>query len=140
MDIDASPTPPGSRSNRSELERAVLGYEGRPKRRRKRRKTLRSRVGGVEAEWTFVDQIEVRGARYVLAKRELASGPRIDRLTARELEVLRFLAEGHTTKVAAYELGIADATVRVLVVRAIRKLGVSNRREAVECYLEARGR
>ena len=39
--------------------------------------------------------------------------------------------------VAAYELGIADATVRVLLVRAIRKLGACDRREAVARYVEA---
>ena len=137
MDVDVPPSAPPSApwpsENRSALQRAVLAYErASTARRPRRRRTLK-----LEAEWILLDQIEVRGARYVLARREMRERHVLARLTRREREVLEYLANGHTTKVAAYELGIADATVRVFLVRAIRKLGARTRSEALARYMEA---
>src|SRR5258706_8480698 len=107
MDYEAPPSSASHATSRSALETAVLAYEGAsaPPRRGRARRIRES-----EAGWLLVDQIDVRGARYVLARRDDPNRG-VERLTARERQVLRFLAEGHTTKVAAYELGIADATV-----------------------------
>jgi DNA-binding CsgD family transcriptional regulator len=41
---------------------------------------------------------------------------------------------GHTNKVIAYELGLSASTVRVLLTRASRKLGVSGRQRLIERY------
>jgi DNA-binding CsgD family transcriptional regulator len=51
------------------------------------------------------------------------------KLAEREREVAAYLALGHSTKVIAYELGISDSTVRVLLRRVRRKLGVRTRAE-----------
>ena len=61
-------------------------------------------------------------------------------LSARERAVLAHLAAGHHDKLIAYELGLADSTVRVLVFRAMRKLGVATRSEAVARFRKIRTR
>lgn len=50
-------------------------------------------------------------------------------LTAREREVVMRLLTGKTGKETAFELGIAHATVRVLLGRARARLGVSTQHE-----------
>jgi DNA-binding NarL/FixJ family response regulator len=52
-------------------------------------------------------------------------------LTTRELEVLRMLAGGVSTNVAAESLGISTATLRAHVQAILRKLGAHSRLEAV---------
>src|SRR4051812_23743811 len=52
-------------------------------------------------------------------------------LTARELEVLRMLAGGVNTALAAEMLGISTATLRAHVQAILRKLGAHSRLEAV---------
>lgn len=54
-----------------------------------------------------------------------------DTLSAREVEVVRLLAEGLSRKQVAYRLGIATPTVRAHTVRIHRKLGVHNRVEMI---------
>lgn len=55
--------------------------------------------------------------------------PGLDRLTARELEVVRRAAEGLRSKEIAVELEVSVRTVDNLLHRAYRKLGVSSRAE-----------
>lgn len=52
-------------------------------------------------------------------------------LTTREREVVQRAVSGHSNKAIAFDLGIADATVRVLLWRAYGKLGVRSRRDLV---------
>lgn len=54
-----------------------------------------------------------------------------ERLTAREIEVLAFLAEGKTGKDIAAELNIAPLTVRTHIRNLMTKVGVHSRLEAV---------
>ena len=83
----------------------------------------------VSARWTLVDQFESGGQRYVVARENAprAMGPAL--LTQRENQVVSLAALGRTNKVIAYELGLAYATVRVLMGRACAKLGASTRSE-----------
>lgn len=55
------------------------------------------------------------------ANRRQPEHPR--RLSAMESRVVRALADGHTNKLIAYELGLATSTVATLLARAARKLG-----------------
>jgi DNA-binding CsgD family transcriptional regulator len=80
-------------------------------------------------EWEIVAEFVHEGHAHVV----LRAMPRA--LTSREREVLSRAALGETCKVMAYELGVADSTVRVLMARACRRLGVASRREAIEAFL-----
>ena len=52
-------------------------------------------------------------------------------LTARELEVLRMMAEGAANKTIAWKLGISDHTVKFHVASILGKLNAASRTEAV---------
>ena len=53
-------------------------------------------------------------------------------LSEREREVLWRLSGGHESKAIAFEMGLADSTVRVLLVRIAAKLGAHSRAELLE--------
>jgi two-component system, NarL family, response regulator YdfI len=55
----------------------------------------------------------------------------VSALTARELEVLRMMAEGAANKIIAWKLGISEHTVKFHVASILAKLGASSRTEAV---------
>ena len=52
-------------------------------------------------------------------------------LTARELEVLRMMAEGAANKIIAWKLSISEHTAKFHVASILAKLGASSRTEAV---------
>ena len=52
-------------------------------------------------------------------------------LTARELEVLRMMAEGEANKAIAWKLGISDHTAKFHVASILNKLNAGSRTEAV---------
>jgi len=62
---------------------------------------------------------------------DAASTPPPNKLTSRELEVLRLLAQGKTNQDIAEELLISRATAKVHVQHIIAKLGVSDRTQAI---------
>ena len=55
----------------------------------------------------------------------------VERLTQRELEVLRLAARGHTNRAIGLKLGISDRTVQGHLANIFGKLGVATRTEAV---------
>ncbi len=63
--------------------------------------------------------------------------PLPDSLTSRELEVLALMAAGCTNTAIALRLEIADSTAKKHVFRVLRKLGVTNRSEAVARWFRA---
>ncbi len=54
-----------------------------------------------------------------------------DKLTSRQISVLAHLRHGKANKTIAYELGMAESTVKVHVRNIMRKLGATNRTQAV---------
>ena len=58
-------------------------------------------------------------------------------LTRREMDVLRGLAKGHTTKRLAQDLGLAAPSIETHLRNLFKKLGASNRGEAVGSALKA---
>ena len=60
-----------------------------------------------------------------------SGAPLVDPLTAREREVLEYLADGRSNKAIAAQLGISDQTVKFHVAAITGKLGATNRTEAV---------
>jgi two-component system nitrate/nitrite response regulator NarL len=61
----------------------------------------------------------------------------LDRLTTREMEVLRMVATGLTDREASDGLGISVRTVETHVSNLLHKLGVRNRAEAARIYRES---
>jgi DNA-binding NarL/FixJ family response regulator len=57
--------------------------------------------------------------------------PETAALTARELEVLRMMAEGAANKNIAWKLGISEHTVKFHVASILGKLNAASRTEAV---------
>ncbi|WP_379584827.1 helix-turn-helix transcriptional regulator [Pseudonocardia hispaniensis] len=53
-------------------------------------------------------------------------------LSAREMEVLRLLRDGHSDRAIAKQLFLSQGTVRVHISNATRKLGVQSRSDAVD--------
>ena len=85
----------------------------------------------VRARWSLVDQFESDGKHLLVALANEPAPPPIRTLTASERHVLERLAQGQTTKLIAYELGLSDSTVRVLLARAMKTLGVKTRKDAI---------
>lgn len=90
--------------------------------------------GLVDARWSLLDHFEHDGRRYVVAVENdpVAVGPAA--FTPRERHVVAAAALGHSNKLIAYQLGLKDSTVRVLLSRAARKVAVDTRRELVALY------
>lgn len=75
-------------------------------------------------------------AAQVLVKANHQTTPSGDDLTAREIEVLQYLAEGKENKEIAQALNISLGTVRFHTSNIYMKLGVSNRTEATRLALK----
>ncbi len=54
-----------------------------------------------------------------------------NRLTARQMAVLSHLQQGKANKIIAHELGMSESTVKVHVRNIMRKMGATNRTQAV---------
>lgn len=86
----------------------------------------------VESSWTLLDEVDTDGKRFIVAvdNRPPTRVPQ-GQLSEREHQVLTQASLGHSNKVIAYELGLSDATVRVLIHRASRKLGTATRADTL---------
>ena len=60
---------------------------------------------------------DIRGWRLV------STAEKPGRLSPRERQILDMITAGSTQKEVAFDLGVSDATVRVLYARAMKKLG-----------------
>ena len=69
-------------------------------------------------------------ARLVEALEEDGRDTRAEQLTPREREVLALIGRGYANKRIAFELGIAEKTVKTHVGNVLSKLGVSDRTQA----------
>lgn len=62
---------------------------------------------------------------------EMSLGSKIASLTPQQYRVLCFLREGWLNKQIAYELSVTEATIKAHITAIFKKLGVSNRTQAV---------
>jgi len=77
-----------------------------------------------DARFSLIDRFESDGRRFVVACENQPVTGAEARLTERERQIVALYRLGADSKLIAYELGLADATVRVLLSRAARRLGV----------------
>lgn len=70
-------------------------------------------------------------AEPVAAPEEHDAARRLRELTPQQFRVLQMLATGLLNKQIAWELGVSEATVKAHMTAILRKLGVSNRTQAV---------
>jgi len=64
------------------------------------------------------------------------SGPDLETLTRRELQILKYVAEGLSNKLIGRKLEIAESTVKVHVKHLLKKLGLRSRVEAAIWMVE----
>ena len=81
------------------------------------------------ARLTLVHTFEESGRRYIVAREHDVHSQGVAALTEREREIVEHASHGFTNKQIAYNLGISNATVRVLMARAANRIGVRTRRE-----------
>lgn len=78
-----------------------------------------------------------KGRRYIPAQVGTRIAENLPRpgLTAREIEVLQFVAAGRRNKEIAYQIGVSEATVNAHVKHILEKLNASDRTQAVTTAL-----
>lgn len=85
----------------------------------------------LSGHWSLLVAFERDGRRYLLARRnEHPTGGR-RALSRREAQVTAHAALGRPYKSIAHDLGLAPSTVATHLAAALRKLGLSSRRELV---------
>jgi DNA-binding CsgD family transcriptional regulator len=90
-----------------------------------------ARTPRVGVRWTLLDAFTADGKRFVVARENLAAVSGLALLSERERQVVAALSVGQSTKEVAYDLGISASTARVLLSRALAKLGIGSRRELI---------
>lgn len=74
---------------------------------------------------------EVMAADHRLSADEADIARRVRELTPQQFRVLMMLADGLLNKQIAYELGVSEATIKAHMTAILKKLGASNRTQAV---------
>jgi two-component system NarL family response regulator len=88
-------------------------------------------------ELIYAIRAVAKGRRYIPAQVGTRIAENLPRpgLTAREIEVLQFIAAGRRNKEIAYEIGVSEATVNAHVKHILEKLNASDRTQAVTTAL-----
>lgn len=85
--------------------------------------------GLVSGRWSMVDHFDSDGRRYLVARRNQPAGLPLPGLSARERQVLAYMAMGRSNKHTAYALGIAPSTVSDHLQSGLAKLGIERRED-----------
>jgi DNA-binding NarL/FixJ family response regulator len=95
--------------------------------------------GLVASRWTLIDSFDERGIKYIVARENAPQSNELSRLTLTERCVVTYAARGFSNKEIAYTLGISASTVRVLIMRAIRRCALRDRQELLALSRAAEG-
>jgi DNA-binding CsgD family transcriptional regulator len=98
-------------------------------RRQDPEKALSLWKGLLDGEWSLIERFERDGRRYYVACENAPDGRGPRSLTKRERQVVELAARGYTNKLAAYSLGLAEASTSLYLTSALKKLGVRTRAE-----------
>jgi DNA-binding CsgD family transcriptional regulator len=85
-------------------------------------------------DWQVVETASVDSAEYVLLRKTVEPKDGLDSLTPRERDAVHHACTGASNKDIAREMDISDSTVRVMLLRACRKLGVADRSALIRDY------
>ncbi len=92
----------------------------------------------VAGRWSIVDRFDRDGRRFLIAHENEPAGVGPRALTARERQVVQYVAMGHPNKLVAYQLGLSVGSISAYLSGAMRKLGVASRLDLVRLVLAAR--
>jgi DNA-binding NarL/FixJ family response regulator len=94
--------------------------------------TLRHAVREIESGRRYVPE-SLRQRRAATGGENCAyrSNPKLSALTPQQTRILKLICAGKPNKQIAYELDLAEATVKAHITALLRRLGVSNRTQAV---------
>ena len=84
----------------------------------------------VDGDNVFSPEMTARLVQSLIRPHNAGTGSALDILTPRELEILGHLAAGHSNKIIARQLDLAESTIKVHVQNILRKLELSSRVQA----------
>ena len=84
----------------------------------------------VDGDNVFSPEMTARLVQSLISPAAPPKNHALSSLTPRELEILRYLAAGHSNKVIARRLDLAESTIKVHVQNILRKLELSSRVQA----------
>lgn len=84
----------------------------------------------VDGDNVFSPEMTARLVQSLIRPHNAGTGSALDTLTPRELEILGHLAAGHSNKIIARQLDLAESTIKVHVQNILRKLELSSRVQA----------
>lgn len=84
----------------------------------------------VNGDNVFSPEMTSRLVQSLIAPGSVRSSQTLATLTPRELEILGYLAAGHSNKVIARHLALAESTIKVHVQNILRKLNLTSRVQA----------
>ncbi|HVU04971.1 MAG TPA: LuxR C-terminal-related transcriptional regulator [Polyangiaceae bacterium] len=141
---DAIFTPDGRREHAApgldagpEIERRVRDLvRGRELRRESPERAVELWRALVSGQWSIFETMDTDGKHFLVARR---NEPRLEdprALTVAERPVALYAAWGHSQKLIAYELGIAESTVNQRLKSVLKKLGLHHRSELAGLFEE----
>jgi len=88
----------------------------------------------LSGRWSIIRHFERNGRRVLIARRNDPRSPGFAPLTAQERKIAGYAALGHSSKLIAYELGLAPSTVAERLQIALSKLGIRSRSELIQLF------
>ncbi|WP_127223116.1 response regulator [Neisseria meningitidis] len=83
-----------------------------------------------EGDNVFSPEMTAKLVKSLISPQPAQGTQALSSLTPRELEILGYLAAGHSNKIIARHLDLAESTVKVHVLNLLRKLNLSSRVQA----------
>ena len=92
---------------------------------------------GGELEWFLGSQVDLGDGESLLAARRARAAALVKEVSARQREILGLMSRGLLNKQIAWQLGIAEKTVKMHRALLLERLGVGTSAEAIRLAVEA---
>lgn len=90
-----------------------------------------------ELEWFLGSQVDLGEGESMLAARRARAAAKVKELSRRQAEILAAMSRGQLNKQIAWDLGIAEKTVKMHRAMMLERLGVATSAEAIRLAVEA---